>query len=405
MMNHVLPGTLLLDPLVMDDPYSFYHDLHRHAPVWRVADSDVYAVGSYDLLAEACNRAADFSSSIRFLIYRDENGLPARLGFGDGGVNVLATSDPPVHAVHKKTVFPNFAVRRMSLIEPDVVAFTHHFVDEALRKPTLDFMADVANKIPINIISRLIGFRESNPDRLFQAALDSTEMLAGALSLAELQQLMQRSDDVFDWIARQLQVALREPDEDILTSIAHGVKEAEISAREGVVMLQTLLSAGGESTTSLMGNAVRILAENREVQHKVRANPDLIPSFVEEVLRIESPFRAHMRYVPKDTSLGGVTIHGGSTVLMMWGAANRDPEAFERSDDFILDRTRRHLGFGRGIHFCIGAPLARLEAKIVISALLARTRNISLDPGRTPKWVTSLLARRHQQLHLKIDRQ
>ena len=144
---------------------------------------------------------------------------------------------------------------------------------------------------------------------------------------------------------------------------------------EAIGILHTLLSAGGESTTSLLGNAVRILAEHPDLQEHLRQNPEQIPAFVEEALRLEPPFRYHMRSVPKDTTLGGVDIPAGATVLLLWGAANRDAAEFERPDEIDLHRQvpRRHVAFGRGIHHCVGAPLARIEARNVLTVLLERT--------------------------------
>jgi cytochrome P450 family 144 len=121
-------------------------------------------------------------------------------------------------------------------------------------------------------------------------------------------------------------------------------------------------------------------------------------------LRLESPFRYLMRSVPRDTVLGDVAIPATSTVLLLWGAANRDENEFERPDVIDLGRhiPRRHVAFGRGIHHCVGAPLARIEARQVLTVLLDRTREISLEPGRSPNWVSSLLVRRHEQLPVRL---
>jgi cytochrome P450 len=173
---------------------------------------------------------------------------------------------------------------------------------------------------------------------------------------------------------------------------------------EATGILHTLLSAGGESTTSLLGNAVRILAENPDLQERLRRNPEQIPTFVEEALRLEPPFRYHMRSVPKDTTLGGVDIPAGATVLLLWGAGNRDAAEFERPDEIDLQRPvpRLHMAFGRGIHHCVGAPLARVEARNVLTVLLERTSSITLDPEHPPQWVNSLMVRRHEQLPVRL---
>jgi cytochrome P450 len=149
---------------------------------------------------------------------------------------------------------------------------------------------------------------------------------------------------------------------------------------------------------------VRILAEDQNLQDQLRANPEQIPAFVEEALRLESPFRFHMRSTPRDTTLGGVDIAAESTLLLLWGAANRDPAEFDHPDQIDLGRPtpRHHVGFGRGMHHCVGAPLARMEARVVLSALLERTGRIALDPGRAPTWVDSLMVRRHARLPVQL---
>ena len=171
---------------------------------------------------------------------------------------------------------------------------------------------------------------------------------------------------------------------------------------EATIILHTLLSAGGESTTSLLGNAVRMLAEDPALQQRLREKPQDLDVFVEEALRLESPFRQMMRSVPHDTTLGGVDIASGSTVLLLFAAGNRDPAQFDRPDEIDLarDSPKRHLAFGHGIHFCVGAALARIEARAVLNALLEQTRDFSLDPDHAPLWVDSLLVRRHAQLHV-----
>lgn len=396
------PGTLLLDPQVIEDPYPFYRQLHAHAPVWRVAGSDVFVVSAYALLEEASRRVEDFSSNMTHLLYRDESGLPGRMAFGDGSNQALATADPPLHTAHKRAVFPEFVAKRMALLEPEIVEVAGECVSRALEKSNVDFMTEIGNMVPITMISRLIGFRGSDPLRLLQAAFDSTELLGSTMPLPELQALMTRSSDVSAWIGGQLAIAATAPEEDILTSIHHGVQAGTLNIREAITILHTLLSAGGESTTSLLGNAVRILAERPELQQELREHPDLIPAFVEEAARLEAPFRFHHRSVPRATTLGGVDIPADATVLMFWGAANRDPAEFDRADELILDRPRRHVTFGRGIHQCVGAPLARLEARIVLAVLLERTRNVALDPDRPPLWVNSLEVRRHEQLPMRL---
>ena len=172
------------------------------------------------------------------------------------------------------------------------------------------------------------------------------------------------------------------------------------------IILHTLLSAGGETTSSLVGNAVRLLADDQELQQLLREKPELIDMFVEEALRLESPFRQQMRSIPHDTTLGGVDIPSGSTAVLLFGSANRDPAQFDNPDVVDLTRSspRRHLAFGHGIHYCVGAALARIEARAVLTTLLERTREFTLDPDDAPRWAESFLVRRHEHLPLTAIR-
>jgi cytochrome P450 len=404
-MTQGISGTLLLDRKVIDDPYPFYRQLRAEAPVWEISGTGLFAVSTFELLAEAAARVEDFSSNISCLLYRDDVGLPRRLSYGDVGVQALATADPPMHALHRNTVFPELVAKRMTELEPDIVDIANGCVTRALGKGTFEFMAEIGNVVPISMISRLIGFHDSNLDQLLGAAVDSTAMLGSTLSFEGLLERMARTGEIQAWIADQLSAALKEPGDDLLGAVARGVNGRVFSDFEANVILHTLLSAGGESTSSLLGNAVRLLAEDEELQAHLRRNPEWVPAFIEEALRLESPFRYLMRSVPKDTTLGGVDIPSGATVLLLWGAANRDPVHFERPDEVDLQRQvpRRHVAFGRGIHHCVGAPLARIEALNVLTMLLDRTSSIALDSERAPRWVNSLLVRRHDQLPVRLS--
>jgi cytochrome P450 len=403
-VNQTLQATLLLDTEVIDDPYPFYRRLLAKAPAWRVPGTAVVVISSFELINEAVARVGDFSSHMKCLLYKDEEGLPQQLSFGDMGQQTLATADPPEHALHRKTVFPDLVAKRMVSLEPFISDLATACVRDAVAEQATDFMATVGNVVPITVVNDLVGFQGSDPAVLLQAAFDSTATLGSVLSLTDLDALITRIGEVQDWIVTQLENADTGLDGHLLGTIARGVSAGTFGKYEATVMLHTLLSAGGETTSSLLGNAVRILAERPGLQDQLRRDPALVPSFVEEVLRLESPFRMMMRSVPANTAIGGVDVDEGDTVLLLFGAANRDPQQWERPDDLDLSRdmARTHLAFGKGIHYCVGARLARLEAGIVLGELLARTSSIELDPDRPPRIVQSLLVRRLATLPLRI---
>lgn len=398
---NAIPSKALLDPGFLDNPYPFYRQLREIAPVWRIPETEIFVVTRYALLDEAARRVEDFSSNLTGILYRSWSGKPARLNRDNFPIQVLATADPPDHAIHRKAVFPELVAKKMAAMAPEIEQVASVCIDHLLESKSGDFMDLVANPLPITVVGKLVGFKGSNIKKLLQAAFDSTSVVDGTMNPLQLAFILLRSAFIQRWLGGQLRKATPEGS-DILSAVRRSVDEGTLSKIEGRAILHILLAAGGESTTSLLGNAVRRLAENPELQDALRAQPERIPAFLEEILRLESPFRYHLRSVPRDTSLGGVNIPRGATVLMFWSAGNRDPEVFADPDELDLDRPRNHLTFGRGIHTCVGAPLARLEGLIVLRALLERTRHIALDSSRPPQWVTSLQVRRHESLPLVV---
>ena len=397
-----LAASMLLDAAVLQDPYDFYATLREEAPVWRVPGTDVVVISSFALLSEAVTRIEDFSSTMTCLLYRDSDGLPARLSFGDAATPTLAAADPPVHTTHRRAVFPELVARRMRTLEDDIRALSASTVAKALRENNFDFMATIGNVVPITVVAQLIGFRDIEPMQLLEAAFDSTTMVGGTMSLGELNALVTRTGIIQAWITDQVRNVSDAEDDGILLAVRRALDAGILQMGEVTTILHTLLSAGGESTTSLLGNAVRMLAENPALQQQLRAEPEQVDVFIEEALRLESPFRQMLRSVPRDTTLGGVDIPADSTALLMFAAGNRDPAQFDDPDSVDLTRgsPKRHLAFGHGIHFCVGAALARIEARAVLRAVLEQTRDFTLDPDYRPQWVDSLLVRRHQQLHV-----
>jgi cytochrome P450 family 144 len=402
----VLTASTLLDPDVLEEPYGFYRTLRNHAPVWAVPGTDVVTVATFELISEAVGRPEDFSSNIVSLLYRADDGLPARLDFGGTAPPTLATADPPLHTTHRRAVFPELVARRMLSMEGDIRALCATAIGGALRDEPFEFMSTVGNVVPITVVAKLIGFRDINPAQLLEAAFDSTAMIGGTMTLDRLTELVTRIGVIQEWI--RLQVAeTTEADEDgILLAVRRALDADTLQEAEVQIILHTLLSAGGETTSSLVGNAVRLLADDPELQQLLREKPELIDTFVEEALRMESPFRQQMRSIPRDTTLGGVDIPGGATVVLLFGSANRDPAQFDNPDvvDLTRQSPRRHLAFGHGIHYCVGAALARIEARAVLTTLLERTREFRVDPDDAPRWAESFLVRRHEHLPLTATR-
>jgi cytochrome P450 len=189
-----------------------------------------------------------------------------------------------------------------------------------------------------------------------------------------------------------------------MVTVREAVEAGQLTGDEAMNLVLQLVTAGTESTTSLLGSAVRIIGADDDLQTRLRDDPALIDDLIEETLRLESPFRGHFRIATRDTTLAETPIPAGSRLMLLWGAANRDPLQFDEPDcmDLFRPAIKSHLGFGRGIHFCLGAHLARLEAKRAIGCLVERTGDIRLAPEHQDCYNPSLLIRRLEKVVISV---
>ncbi len=397
-----------LDPKTVDDPYPFYAALREHAPVYRVPGTEVYLVSKRALIEDALEREQDFSANLTGVLMTGAAGelqLFDLSSFG-GTVDAIANADEPSHAVHRKLVLPYVTPTAIAALEETFREWTIELIDPLLRDGGGDWVARVANPLPTRAMARMIGLPMKDVDRLVDWAMTGTEILAGTTTPDRMTHVVTKAAAMAEYLATHLALsagsANAEPSRDVLGAMVQGIAEGLISENDAVSILVVLVGAGGESTSSLTGNAVRLLAEREDLQHALRTAPTLVPDFIEEVLRLESPFRGHYRHVNRETTLGNVDLPKNSRILLLWAAANRAPETYEDPDAVDLCRPglRDHLAFGRGMHFCVGARLARLEARVILEELLARTRAFTLDPESPPEYVSSIFVRRHRTLRL-----
>ena len=400
-----------LDPKTVDDPYPFYAALREHAPVYRVPGTGVYLVSNRHLIEEALERQDDFSANLTGVLMTGTDGKPQVFdlsGFGSA-VDAIANADEPSHAVHRKLVLPHVTPKVVAALEGTLREWAIELLGPLVEEGCGDWVERVANPLPTRAMALVVGLPLEDVDRLLDWAMTGTEIRAGTTTPERMGHVAARTAEMTAYLAGHLQGALSAPEDlpapGVIGELARGVRQGLISEHDGVAILVVLAGAGGESTSSLTGNAVRILAEQPELQRELRANPRLVPEFVEEAVRLESSFRGHYRCVKRDTQLGGVELPEGSRIMLLWAAANRDPETFENPDSVDIHRAglREHLAFGRGIHFCVGARLARLEARVILEELLARTRSFSLDPRHPPIYVSSIFVRRHSELGLILE--
>jgi cytochrome P450 len=396
-------GIELFDDQYVQYPYPLYERMHVNGPVHRIGDSGFYAVSSWDAINDVIARPEDFSSNLTAtMTYQDGKIGSFVMGELGGDTQALATADDPAHAAHRKLLVPQLSARRINALEPLVEETNRRLWDEGARDGTVEWMSAMANRLPMMIVTRLIGVPDVDSDQLMRWGYASTQVVEGLVDQDRLTAAGVAVMELSGYINQHFQRAAADPQDDLLSVLATACASGELAEITAMAMMITLFSAGGESTASLIGSAAHVLASRPDIQEQVRADPDLLGALLEEVLRYEPPFRGHYRHVVSDTTLCGVDLRAGSRLVLLWGAANRDPSHFEDANDFRLDRSggKGHISFGKGAHFCVGAALARLEARIVIGALLERTSRI--EATSTGRWLPSLLVRRLERLELSV---
>jgi cytochrome P450 len=396
-------GLALFDDAFIQEPCSLYDRMLADGPVHRIGDSDFFAVCTWDAVNGVVARPEDFSSNLTAtMTYRDGKVGTFPMGELGGEIQALATADDPVHAAHRKLLVPQLAGKRIRALESFVAQTEDRLWSEGLRDDAIEWMSAMANRLPMMIVTRLIGVPDLDTEQLMRLGYAATKVVEGLADQNELTAAGMAVMELAGYINEHFRLAAEDPQDNLLGDLATARAAGELSDLTALNIMATLFSAGGESTASLIGSAAYVLATRPDIQQRVRDDPDLLGAFLEEVLRYEPPFRGHYRHVIRDTTLNGVELTAGSRLILLWGAANRDPSHFNDANDFRLDRSdgRGHISFGKGAHFCVGAALARLEARIVIGELLKRTSHI--EAADTGRWLPSLLVRRLERLELRV---
>jgi cytochrome P450 len=377
---------------LVPDPYPYFDWLRTQCPVRREPQQGVYMVTGYD---EACAVYTDtdaFSScnsvtgpfpgfpvpltghdDVSELIEQHRNELP----FSDQ----LTTMDPPAHRDHRHLVMRQLTPKRLKENEEFVWRLADRQVDEFMRAGECELISGYANPFTLFVIADLLGvpeeeheeFREALARRPNSGGVGSTK---DSLSHSPLEWL-------YDRFSRYIEDRRRQPRRDVLTALATTTfPDGSLPEVIDVVRVAAnVFAAGQETTVRLLGTALQLIGERPELQQLLRDRRDLIPNFVEETLRIEAPVKGDFRLARRTTSVGGVDIPAGETLMVLNGAANRDPSHFDDPAEFRVDRvnSREHLAFGRGVHSCPGGSLARMEARVSIERFLDRTTEIGIS--------------------------
>ena len=399
----------IFDPSTFEDPFPLFARLRRSHPVARIAETGVHLVATRALVQEALERADDFSARLTGVLLRGDDGQPTTLALPPNPASrVIATADDPEHAGHRATIQPRFTPSRVAALETSIRSWAGDAIGRWLSDGGGDFVP-VAEFIPARVVAELLGLPAEDVHRHRTWAMMGGDILAGAIDVERMACLAEESARMSVYLRTHLGHALASPcqgpEAPLLHALARAVRDGRLGEDEAVGIAAVLFGAGGESTAALLGSAVRRLAEAPALADTLRRAPDRIPAFVEEVIRLETPFKFHYRVVQRRCSLGGCALEPGNRLMLLWASANRDASSFEDPDTLRLDRRhgRDHVAFGRGAHFCIGAGLARLETRIACEELLARTRSFALPAVEGPIHARSIFVRRLDRLPLDAE--
>jgi cytochrome P450 len=352
------------------DPYPLYARLRAAAPVLHDPAGDRWMLLDYDSVKRALNDASAFSS-----VAAPPPSAPSRW---------LIFSDPPRHTQLRALVSRAFTSRTVAGLERRIRELARGLIDARVETGEMELLADFSVPLPLMVIAELLGapvedwprFRRWSDGIMglvltLSGGTEAERAVAGFVSVHA---------EMAEYVAARVEERRAVPRDDLLTRLVEAeVEGGRLADDEILGFFQLLLLAGHETTTNLIGNAVLCLLENPDQRALLRSVPDLVPSAIEEVLRYRSPVQAAFRVTKRQVEMGGVVIPPGKLVLAMIGAANRDPARFAEADRFDVGRhPNPHVAFGHGIHFCIGAPLARLEGRVALAGLLERLPGLAL---------------------------
>jgi cytochrome P450 len=384
------------DPDLVRCPYPAYDELRGQGPVIFDEEAGFFVVTGYEQAQYVASHPELFSSAnpmgpsvipaaraIEDALAGDPE-LAARVGAmnSNRGV-VLFTADPPRHTRHRKLLNRALTPRALAALEPDIRALCLATVETFADRRRVEFISEYASVISALTLGILLGVPSEETSQFLRWGQAINSSIGSTMAPDQIRSCVADQLEFMDYFWSKIEARRAQPTADMLSAVANARSETEepFSVTEVMGIVSQLVSAGVETTTKLIGCAMRFLCDRPDVQELYAESPERIPDFLEECLRLEAPIQGLFRIATRDTVVDQQSIPRGAMIWVVWGAANRDDRIFECPADLNSSRhnLRSHMSFGHGIHFCIGAPLARLEARIALESVLSRLQAIQLD--------------------------
>ncbi|MFN8221886.1 MAG: cytochrome P450 [Gaiellales bacterium] len=396
------------DPL-LSDPYPFFALAREHAPVFHATGIDHWVIARHEDVKAILLDPETFSAANTIAPIVPLSSKAQRI-LRDGGWGqrpALGNNDPPDHARFRRNVQRAFTPRRVAQLEPFIRMTATTRLELLRHRGQADLMAELLYDLPALVILKLLGIPDDGVPIVREAGDNRIAFIWGRPTADEQERLAEAMVRFWHYLRRLIDERLAEPSDDLTSALleVRAGDDSVFTLDEIASVLFAFLTAGHETTSSLLGNALRQLLARPAVWAELHADPALIPGTVEEVLRYDCPVVAWRRRARQDVVVGGTPVPEGEQLLLLLGSANRDETVFTEAGRFDHRRPNAsaHLSFGHGIHFCLGAALARLEAKVVLEELTALLPSLRLSPGFVPRFVANTSFRGPLSLEVEWD--
>jgi len=398
------------DPQVIESPFEFYQVLREQAPVYQLPGTDIFMVSRLEDIKQTAKDTATFSSDFMHVLKGPEPCPEAAEIYASGiePVDTLLTMDPPRHKIYRSLINKVFSAKRVEKMHDYIEQIADELIDDFIDKGECEFVRDFATPLPVYVIADQLGVPRADLRKIKAWSDAFASRLGGMASPEEEVENARLIVEYQRYMERVIEDRRVSPRDDMISDLVNTPIDGGrlMNLQEAVSMIEQLLVAGNETTTSALSGGVLSLIQLSDQLQKMLDDPAIIDNAVEEILRMESPSAGLWRVVTRDTEIRGVAIPRDALVMLRYAAGNRDERVFDEPEQMNVCRhnANDHLAFGQGTHFCPGAMLARKEMQVAFTKLLQRLTNVRLVEGKNDltHWPNVVL-RGLKSLHISFD--